>query len=101
MYEKIKNFSGYHYVAFLAALVFSFMLGRASVLYNSTGTNNIGEQISSSEKQQHVITGQVTEAKQSVSDIRSIVADTGNAIADIEQILQGIRARGKKEIAKD
>lgn len=101
MYEKIKNFSRYHYVAFLAALVFSFMLGRASVLYNSTGTNNVGEQITSSQIQQHVITEQSREAQQTVSDIRSIVSNSGDAISDIEQILQGIRARGKKEITKD
>ena len=101
MYEEhyfFKNKFLYCFVGLLVGTIFGYVLGKASVCSNTAGNVVVREQISDSQKQQQSITEQSRQAERTTQELNSIIADTGNAISDIEQVLSGVKQRGTKEI---
>ena len=99
----IGNISG-----IVLASVLWFVFGRGNIPDNSNGAATVRDELSNAETTATNITNGVENAQQradrareSTNRIESIVAETGDAITDCQQIVAGVRARGKVKKTAD
>lgn len=98
MYIDQEKFKSFLFAMVMFALGFALcycMLGRADVQNNGPGINTVRNELSNAQNQQQQATERITESINTTERIQSITTTDTDLIRQCQQILSGVRQRGK------